>query len=279
MMRFLIAESETVEQREARRRSAGRSSGESYVETLTDLAPDARCDIVRPHEPDSQLPAPLSSYDGVFLSGSPMHVYQDTPEVRRQLGFMRSVFASGTPAFGSCAGLQVAVAAAGGDVAKSERHEVAVARRITATAAGLHHPLLAGRPAAWDALAIHSDVVTRLPPGSTLLAGNVLCPVQAAEVRFDGGVFWGVQYHPELSPAEIAAAMRRQASSIVEQSLARTEAEVEQQARLFDEFDADPGRDDLAWRLGLDTQVSDPAKRRRELSNFIGTMCRLRAAA
>src|SRR5207237_1277083 len=87
--------------------------------------------------------------DAVFLTGSPLHVYADTPEVRRQLAFMRAVFASGTPSFGSCAGLQLAVAAAGGRVRKMpEQMEAGIARRITPTPAGRHQPLLAGDDAA-----------------------------------------------------------------------------------------------------------------------------------
>lgn len=279
MMHFLIAESETEEQREKRRQNTGRSSAESFAATLETIAPGAVCDIVRPHEADSTLPAPLTAYHGVFLSGSPLHVYDDSPETRRQVEFMRAVFASGTPSFGSCAGLQVAVAAAGGEVAKAPRHEVAIARRITATAAGSRHALLAGRPAVWDALAIHSDAVTRLPPGATLLAGNRLCPIQAAEIRYQGGVFWGVQYHPELTLQEMAAAMRRQSDDIIEQGLARTETDVEAQAALLEALGDDPARDDLAWRLGLDPQVTDADERHRELVNFIATQCQSKAAA
>ncbi|MGI4795109.1 MAG: type 1 glutamine amidotransferase [Janthinobacterium lividum] len=279
MIRYLIAESETADQREQRRRATGFSSAESFAATLTVITPDARCDIVRPHEADCELPGPLSGYDGVFLSGSPLHVYDDKPETRRQLAFMRAVFASGTPSFGSCAGLQVAVAAAGGDVAKAPRHEVAVARRITAAEAGQRHPLLAGRPATWDALAIHSDFVTRLPAGATLLAGNRLCPIQAAEIRFEGGIFWGVQYHPELTLQEIAVAMRRQSDDIVEQGLARNEADVEVQAARLEALGDDPARDDLAWCLGIDTEITDPVLRHRELANFIEAHCRVRAAA
>jgi hypothetical protein len=33
-------------------------------------------------------------FDAVFPTGSPLHVYDDTPEVRRHLDFMRAVFAS-----------------------------------------------------------------------------------------------------------------------------------------------------------------------------------------
>ena len=279
MIRFLIAESETADQREQRRRATGFSSAESFAATLTVIAPGAQCDIARPHEADCTLPGPIGGYDGVFLSGSPLHVYDDKPETRRQLDFMRAVFASGTPSFGSCAGLQVAVAAAGGDVAKAPRHEVAFARRITATEAGRRHPLLAGRPATWDALAIHSDNVTRLPAGATLLAGNQMCPIQAAEIRFEGGLFWGVQYHPELTMQEIAVAMRRQSDDIIEQGLARNEADVEAQAARLQALGDDPARDDLAWCLGIDAEITDPVLRHRELANFIETQCQGKAAA
>ncbi len=151
----------------------------------------------------------MAEYDAVFLTGSPLHLYEETPETRRTVAFMRSVFASGTPAFGSCAGLQVAKVAAGDSVRPNARRlEAGFARRITPTADGRSHPLLAGRPAAFDAPAIHTDEVDALPPGATLLAGNRLTAVQAAEIRFDGGVFWGGQYHPEIGLDEVAGALR-----------------------------------------------------------------------
>ena len=270
--RFLVAESETPEQREQRRASVGRSSGETYMDRLRALVPGAVCDLVRPAEEGGQAPdrSQLAGYDAVFLTGSPLHVYEDTPEVRRQLAFMRAVFASGTPSFGSCAGLQVAVAAAGGTVRANRRgHEAAFARRIVATEAGRGHPLLAGRPPVWDAPAIHSDEVERLPPEAVLLARNGVTTVQAAEIRHAGGVFWGVQYHPELSLGEIAAALRRQAEDLVEGALARDADAVEEHARRIEALDREPARRDLAWQLGLDEQVTDPGLRQTELRNFI----------
>ena len=271
-VRFLLAESETAKARAARRASTGQSAAESYIDTLQSIVPHADCDIVRPHEagPDAVPPRNLREYDAVFLSGSPLHVYDDSPETRRQLDFMRAVFAANVPAFGSCAGLQVAVAAAGGRVVKAARHELAFARRITATADGAGHPLLAGRPPSWDALAIHSDMVEALPPGGTLLAGNAVCPVQAVEIRRDGGVFWGVQYHPELEIGEIAASLRRQSEDVIEQGAARNAAEVDAQAALIAALGREPARLDLAWRLGVNEELTDPSRRRRELSNFIG---------
>src|SRR4051812_3053356 len=166
--RFLVAESETPQARRQRRESAGRSSGETYVDTLVSLAPGARCDRVKPADRDASCPDAdgLSGYDAVFFTGSPLHLYENTPEVRRILDFMRAVFASGTPAFGSCAGLQIATVAAGGTVRPSARgREAAFARRIAPTPAGSTHPLLRGRPRVYDAPSIHTDEIETLPDG------------------------------------------------------------------------------------------------------------------
>jgi GMP synthase (glutamine-hydrolysing) len=279
--RFLVAESEAPEEREARRASAGQSSGETYVETLQQLAPGARCDQVKPAEDDAPdlRPEALGRYDAVFFCGAPLHVQEDTPETRRVLAFTRAVFASGAPAFGSCAGLQLAVAAAGGEVGPREGgREAGFARRITPTAEGRRHPLLAGRPAAFDAPAIHSDEVRRLPPGATLLACSEGTAVQAAEIRFGAGLFWGVQYHPELSLREVAEALRRQAAGLIEAGLARDEAALEQHARRIEALGAAPSRRDLAWELGLDRQVTDAILRRSELRNFIRHLAEPRRA-
>ncbi|UYY57647.1 type 1 glutamine amidotransferase [Sphingomonas sp. S2-65] len=276
-MRFLVAECEPPEARERRRESVGRSSGETYLAVLHKLAPGAECDRLKPTDSRAEIPSreTLTGYDAVFLTGSPLHLWQDSPEARRQIDFMHRVFASGTPSFGSCAGLQVACVAAGGKVrSMGKRREAGFARRLAATEAGRSHPLLAGRPPSYDAPAIHTDEVEQLPEGATLLAGNRVTAVQAAEIRCGEGVFWGVQYHPEISLREVAAALRRQASDLLECGLARTEADIDGLAAQVDALHEEPERADLAWRLGLDDQVTDPGQRTRELRNFIEHLVR-----
>lgn len=271
-LRFLVAESEPPAARAKRRESVGRSSGETFLARLDGLAPGAACDRVKPADCGSDLPdiRGIAEYDAVFLTGSPLHLYDETPETQRQIAFMRDVFRSGTPSFGSCAGLQVAVVAAGGTVrAMGERREAGFARRIFRQDAGRSHPLFAGRPPVFDAPAIHTDEVETLPEGATLLASNTVTHVQAAEIRHDGGTFWGVQYHPEISLREVAAALRRQADDLIEHDLARDEADVESHAALIDRLHDASMRRDLAWRLGLDEQVTDEAQRMTELRNFI----------
>ena len=271
-LRFLVAESEPPEARESRRESVGRSSGETYVDTLRFLAPDAVCHRVKPADRGAALPdrAGLRAYDAVFVTGSPLHLYQDTPEARREVDLMRAVFEAGVPSFGSCAGLQVATVAAGGTVRPSRRgREAGFARRITLTEAGQWHPLLAGRSASFDAPAFHSDEVETLPDGGTLLAFNTVTEVQAVEIRHGAGVFWGVQYHPELDLHEVAGALRRQCGNLIDEGYVGSSEDLEKHAAMIEALHQAPDRRDLAWVLGLDAQVTQVEHRLTELRNFI----------
>jgi GMP synthase (glutamine-hydrolysing) len=93
--------------------------------------------------------------------------------------------------------------------------------------------------------------------------------VQAAEIRHGAGVFWGVQYHPELALVEIAAALERQAESLIKARLAQDRETLKAHARLIADLGRQPERRDLAWQLGLDEEVTVPERRTTELRNFI----------
>lgn len=268
---FLIVSSETPSQRTARREAVGASSDESYAETLRSIVPGCRCEHLScvDGEPPPEAAA-LRRFDAVFFAGSPIQMHEGSPEATRASAFMRRVFASGVPAFGSCAGMQIAAVAAGGTSKRREpRMEAGFVRGIVATEAGRSHPLLRGRPVAWDAPAMHSAEIDTLPDDAIVLAGTRTTPVQAIEIRRDGGVFWGVQYHPELTLAEIAGSLRRNGEELVEAGVARDVRNVEEQADRIDALGREPERRDLAWMLGIDEEIVDPAKRVRELHNFI----------
>ena len=271
-LRFLVVEGNTRGARQAHRQAYGLMPSESYAAVLQEIDGDAVCDLAFPADEGANLPdaAGLESYDGIVLTGSHLNIYDRTPDILRQIDLMRAIYASRTPAFGSCWGLQVAAVAADGDVrANPLGREVGFARRLTPTEAGRAHPLLDGRPAAFDAPAIHLDVVTAPPDDCTVLASNALTPIQAAEIRQDGGVFWGVQYHPELDLYEVAGALRRQSSDVVEEGLAESREALEQYASAVEALHHAPGRKDLAWVLGLDEQVTNVDARLVELRNFI----------
>lgn len=270
-LHFLIVEGEPRAERDERRASAGKSSGESYIATLQRFVPNLHCDRITPADADGKRPqaVDIGSYDAVILTGSPLHLYEPKPETLREVDFMRAVFASGVPSFGSCAGLQLATVAAGGTVRSMPRREAGFARRIAPTSAGAAHPLLHGRPPAFDAIAVHGDEVQTLPPSAVCLASNAMSAVQAAEIQHGKGAFWGVQYHPELSLGEVAAALNRQSADLIEAGLARGRADVETYTAKITALAEEPARRDLMWQLGIDEQISSFNERITELRNFV----------
>ncbi|HEX8168484.1 MAG TPA: type 1 glutamine amidotransferase [Beijerinckiaceae bacterium] len=271
-LRFLVVEGNTRPARERHAEAYGLTPAQSYAAVLQEIESGILCDIAHPADEGANLPdaAGLESYDGIVLTGSALNIYDATPEIARQVELMRAVYASGTPAFGSCWGFQVGTVAAGGEVRKNPLgREVGFARNIAPTEAGRAHPMLAGRPAAYDAPAIHLDVVA-VPPGDcTVLAANRMAGIQAAEIRVDGGALWGVQYHPEFSLAEIGAILDRRRQILVDEGFCATLAAAADYAAELKALHAAPSRRDLAWRHGLDDEVLDPARRTTEIRNFI----------
>ena len=129
--------------------------------------------------------------------------------------------------------------------------------------------MLEGRPQLYDALTLHTDEVEALPADAVLLASNDGASVQAAEIRSGAGVFWGVQYHPELSLGEIAAALLRQADDLAAGGGAESREALERRADLLERLDREPERRDIAAELGIGDDVTDPERRTAELRNFI----------
>jgi GMP synthase (glutamine-hydrolysing) len=271
-LRFLVIEGNTRADREKHRSVFGLTPSDSYAEVVRGLSPGATCDIAYPADEASNIPdrGGLAAYDGIFLTGSALNIYDATPPIMRQVALMRAVYASHTPCFGSCWGLQIAAVAAGGDVrANANGREIGFARNIAPTHEGRVHPMLAGRPVAFDAPAVHLDTITVIPPGATVLAENALTQVQAAEIVHDGGCFWGVQYHPEFDLRELAAILGRLADKLVEEGFCASRDDALAYARDLETLHGDPARHDLAWRFGLDAQVLDPALRLTEIANFV----------
>ncbi|QFU15488.1 type 1 glutamine amidotransferase [Microvirga thermotolerans] len=271
-LRFLVVEGNTRGARQAHKDVYGLMPSESYAAVLQDIEPDAVCDLAFPADEGANLPdaAGLESYDGIVLTGSHLNIYDRTPDILRQIDLMRAIYASGTPSFGSCWGLQVAAVAADGDVRPNPSgREIGFARRLARTEAGQGHALLAGRPAVYDAPAIHLDMVTVPPPGCTVLASNGVSFVQAAEIAAGGGTFWGVQYHPEFSLEELAVILDRRTAILLDEGFCRTAEDAAAYVADLRTLHAQPDRSDLAWRHGLDAEVLDPERRTREIRNFV----------
>lgn len=275
MLRLLVVEGNTVAGRRRIAESAGATPAESYAAVLRGIAPAAIVDICTPADGDATMPQPLDSYDGAAITGSSLNIYERDMASLRQIDFVREVFARGIPMFGSCWGLQLATVAAGGEVGLNPAgREVAFARKIALTAAGRNHPMHATRDAVFDAPAIHSDIVTRLPQGAIVTARNAMSGIQAAEIRFDRGLFWGVQYHPEYGLRDVAAVIRRYGETLVTEGFFADVAELNRYASDLSTLAANPQRRDISWRLGFGDDIMKESVRQIELSNWIASLVR-----
>lgn len=283
---LLVVEGNTADTRAALAEAGCRVSGPLYADTLRALCPDAVVRILNVTDGE-HLPqgVGLRDFDGVAWTGSALNVYDDTPAhpvpaIRAQVEFMREALSAGAPVFGSCWGLQVAAVATGGTVRRNPRgREFGIARGISLTQAGVTHPLYRGKGPVFSATAIHLDEVESLPPGALVLAGNAMSRIQAAEIRWSGGTFWGVQYHPEFDIAEIGLYGRRYAPSLTREGVFSGAEDAEDWTRACLALKADPRRRALSWRLGVDGDVLDDGRRLRELSNWLATQALPRAAA
>jgi GMP synthase (glutamine-hydrolysing) len=174
---------------------------------LKGLVPRAQTDFAFPADGDIGLPTAnkLNNYDGVLWTGSSLSVLDDIPDVTRQLNFADEVFKSGVPFYGSCWGMQVATVVAGGKVALSNNGlEFGISKPIEITALGKESPFLSHRKTPYTALCIHYDEVAEVPENARILASNSHSRVQAMTFDHKKGSFFGVQYHPEFKPSEMA---------------------------------------------------------------------------
>src|SRR5207302_2785311 len=121
--RLLVIEGNTAAGRARHQAAGGTVASEGYAALLRELLPGAIIDIAYPADSGANLPdrMGLEGYDGVAITGSSLNIYNGGPEIDRQIELTRSVFAAGTPVFGSCWGLQVLTTAAGGSVRKNPK--------------------------------------------------------------------------------------------------------------------------------------------------------------
>jgi GMP synthase (glutamine-hydrolysing) len=271
VIRILVIDGNTAETRARHVAAGGTASGEGYAATLQQLDPNIMCDIVRPADEVPKFPegVAVASYQGAVITGSALNIYSPEAAVTRQIDLAKAVFAAGVPCFGSCWGLQVGVTAAGGSVVRNPRgREFGFARRITLTTQGRDHAMFIGKPEVFEAITVHVDTVEALPSGATALAHNDM-GLQAAEIKLKRGSFWGVQYHPEYSCAEIAAMARRYRDVLIADGLLAGPEDLDSLAADLVALHVSPDDSRLAWRFGIGPAVTDEGIRLAELRNWL----------
>jgi GMP synthase (glutamine-hydrolysing) len=270
--RLLVLEGNTPEARDAQVAAGGTVASQGYVALLQELLPNAVVDVCFPADAGVNLPhgQALEGYDGVAITGSSLHVYEGGPAVMQQIELAKAVLKANTPVFGSCWGLQVLTVAAGGVVRRNPKgREVGFGRSITLTEAGRKHPMYNGKHNVFNAPTVHLDEVETLAPGTTVLATNVVSDVQSAEIRCNGAVAWGVQYHPEYALREVATIVRRIGKRLINEGFFQDEADINIFAGDLDVLDANPAEKRLSWRYGISKNVLDKRLRTGEVANWL----------
>jgi GMP synthase (glutamine-hydrolysing) len=274
--RFLVLDGYSKDGREDLRSGGATTAGELYARMLKACAPKgSEVDIVCPADPDAALPAgaAIEQYDGIAWTGSSLTVFSDDPKVTTQIEFAKAAFDARVPGFGSCWAAQIAVVAAGGrcDVNPKGR-EMGIARKIALTPEGRAHPLYSGKKSVFDAFISHDDEITHLPPSGSLLASNGHTQVQAVTVTHKGGVFWGLQYHPEYDLHELARLCYCRKQKLTDRGFFLDTDAAQAYVDQLEALHQDPNRKDIAWLLGIDADVMNEDIRRAEVRNWINLL-------
>ena len=186
-------------------------AAEGFAAALSKLDDTLSFTIYRPHFADFHFSDALFDHvDGVVFTGSAVNWSADDNEAQPARDVMEHALLGKKPIFGSCYGMQLAVAVLGGqNRAHPDATEFAIARDITVNEAGQSHPLYQEKPVQFDAKCMHRDEVARLPSGAVSLSGNEHSPYQSMVYETESERLWAVQYHPELTFKEIANYIRR----------------------------------------------------------------------
>ena len=144
-------------------------------------------------------PQPLDAYGAVLVFGGAMHADQDDrhPWLREENLFLQRLLAQRIPTLGICLGAQLLAKAAHAPVRPAPEPEIGWVE-VELTEAAADDPLFSRLPERFDAFQWHYYTYG-VPAGGDELARSRVC-TQAFRL---GSAAWGVQFHPEVSRAEI----------------------------------------------------------------------------
>ena len=142
--------------------------------------------------------APGDRHDATIVLGGGMHADQEElhPWLVPELEFIGGELERGTPLLGVCLGAQLVARAAGGRAFKAPVSEVGW-QDVELTETGRADPVLSALPDRFDAFQWH-HYTWELPSATELARGSGL--PQAYRL---GECVWAVQFHPEVTSAQI----------------------------------------------------------------------------
>ena len=200
-LNILIVEGNPREENNSFSKADIQTHTESLKESLDFFSKKLNFDVVNPSsDKDLQsIKSKLSSYDGLIWGGSSLNIYNNTPEIRNQIEFMKECQKNVKKILAICWGMQVAVTAAGGEVKKAYGSHIGIANKITINEQGLKNLIYKGKDRIFNSPAFNFDEVVTLPKNAICLASNKINKVQSLYFETNNSKIWGLQYHPEIT--------------------------------------------------------------------------------
>lgn len=144
----------------------------------------------------------LDGVGAAMVFGGAVNADQEAanPWLRGEKDLLRRMIGDGLPLMGVCLGSQLLAEAAGTAPKRASEPEIGWVQ-VEQTAAGRADPLIGALPERFEAFGWHSYEAL-LPNGAVALATSPVC-LQA--YRLEGARAWGIQFHAEVTGAEVNA--------------------------------------------------------------------------
>ena len=192
---------------------------ESLKESLANFNTNLKIDVLNPClELDlNQIVPNLNKYDGLIWGGSSLNIYNDTPEIRRQISFMKECFKNINKILAICWGMQVAVTAAGGEVKKGVNgSHIGIANEVQLTDSGINNSFYKDKSKKFNSPAFNFDEVVTVPQNSVHLAFNKINNIQGLNFKSGVSEIWGLQYHPEITYEKMIDIIKFRKKALIE---------------------------------------------------------------
>ena len=236
-LNILIVEGNTVEENLKFQKLSNQPQSFNFRNNILRYYPSAIIDIVTPSTKNeaSKFISELNKYDGIIWGGSTLNIYQDTPEIRRQLDFAKKIFEFEKKVLAICWGLQLISTAAGGQVKKSTTGtQVGIATGIELTDKGTNHPIYKSKSKKFNTPAFNFDEVVIPPKNSIHLAKNKTNKIQGLAFKVGLCDVWGLQYHPEIHYDYMITLIKDRKEKLIRKQCFKTNEEIEEHIKFIE---------------------------------------------
>ena len=259
MKKILIVEGNLKEENKNFSEVGIQTHTESLQDSLNHFNKELRFDVVNPSS-DANLDSvndKLITYDGLIWGGSSLNIYNDTPEIKKQIGFMKECQKKVKNILAICWGMQVAVTAAGGEVKKADSSHIGIASEITINNEGLNHPIYKDKEKKFNSPAFNFAEVKKLPDNAICLASNKINKIQSLYFKVNETKVWGLQYHPEITYEKMISLIEFRKEKLIKlRKVFRNEKDIERHISL----------------IKNEISISNKEKRMVELKNWLNQL-------